>query len=92
MADTKKENMAGWISELMESLRLGATHLDVLLVTNQETIPEQLCYELGNKGFEWEKVCVDDFITNCFEPELVGTILLDTSEIINDEGFGRSMR
>lgn len=85
MADTKKENMAGWISELMESLRLGATHLDVLLVTNQETIPEQLCYELGNKGFEWEKVCVDDFITNCFEPELVGTILLDTSEIINDE-------
>ena len=85
MAETKKQEFTSWMTELMESLRLGETHLDVLLVTNQENLPEQLCYELGNKGFEWEKVCVDDFITHCFEPELVGTILLDTSEVINDQ-------
>lgn len=84
MFDTKILENNEWTNKLFDSLEITAEPADVLFVTNQLTIPKSLCDELDIKGLSSKKVAVDDFLTGMFEPEQTGTIVLDTTDVIED--------
>ena len=57
------------------------TSVDVLFVTNQLRIPNQIQELLGRKGLSWGKVDVDGFAELVNDLETIGTVIVDTTEV-----------
>jgi sigma-B regulation protein RsbU (phosphoserine phosphatase) len=66
---------------LLETMEFEVLCSDVLFVTEQAAVPFQITDHLDNKHHSWAKVSIDDFLEGTYEPENVGTVVLDTSEV-----------
>lgn len=73
--------------------KTATTSVDVLFVTNQLRIPDQIQELLGRKGLSWGKVGVDGFGELVNDVERIGTVFADTTEVSEQQrpGFCRTV-
>ena len=83
MFNSKIFDPDAWQESLVDSLRLNADPVDVLIVTDQQYLPDCLVEQIEEIGLSWQKAPVDDFLTQPFEADQIGTIVLDTSEVLD---------
>jgi serine phosphatase RsbU (regulator of sigma subunit) len=70
-------------TQLLEFTELDVLLVDVLFVTEQAQIPLQIIDRLDEKSCRWRKISVDDFLNDVCSPDSVGTVILDTSEVVS---------
>ena len=61
--------------------KVSTTSVDVLFVTNQLRIPNQIQELLGRKGLSWGKVGIDGFAELVNDMDRIGTVIADTTEV-----------
>lgn len=66
---------------LMDLVDLQTSYIGVLFVTNQLQIPDHICQKLKAQNACWNKVSIDEFLSEAAETKEFGTIVIDTSEI-----------
>jgi len=78
--DTQKGLKMAQIRDLTAN-KTETTSVDVLFVTNQLRIPSQIQELLGQKELSWGKVDVDGFAGLVNDLDSVGTVIVDTTEV-----------
>jgi len=69
------------IESVAEATCVAQAAVDVLFVTNQESLPQGLVRFLDGKGLAWTRLGVDRFADEVRAFESVGTVVLDTTEL-----------
>lgn len=68
-------------SQLLDLSDLKTSYVDVLFVTNQESIPDSVSTRFSSEEIVWDKIGVEDFVNDGETWREFGTVILDTSEI-----------
>jgi len=68
-------------SQLLDLSDLKTSYVDVLFVTDQESIPDSVSTRLSGAEIVWDKIGVEDFVDDGETWRQFGTVILDTSEI-----------
>lgn len=66
---------------LMDLVDLETSCTGVLFVTNQDHIPDAVCQKLEAQNTCWNKVTIDEFLSEAAHTKEFGTIVIDTSQI-----------
>jgi sigma-B regulation protein RsbU (phosphoserine phosphatase) len=66
---------------VLDTIGLDTSYADVLFVTNQERIPQQISSQLESHSVSWKKISVAEFIGDEDNWRDFSTIVLDTSEV-----------
>ena len=61
---------------------------DVIFITNQATIPMQVGGMLQDEGYGWEKIGVEAFVDHFDQLGVIGTVVVDTTEIDDSQKQG----
>ena len=70
-------------TQILETVELDILLVDVLFVTEQTRIPTQIITRLDEKSRRWRKISVDEFLNDVCPADSVGTVILDTSEVVS---------
>ena len=71
--------------QLLNKAALKKSAVDVLFVTDQHRMPVRIADMLTEQGFSWNKISTCDFIGTSDQIRHVGTVLLDTSEVAQED-------
>ncbi|MCK4998178.1 MAG: serine/threonine-protein phosphatase [Anaerohalosphaera sp.] len=66
---------------LLADIGIETSVLDVVFVTNQQTMPSAIRSSLDDKDLVWNKVSIDEFSDMVSQADLIGTVVVDTSEM-----------
>ncbi|MBE0535258.1 MAG: serine/threonine-protein phosphatase [Phycisphaerae bacterium] len=75
------EGIAMQKSQLLDLSDLKVSYVDVLFVTNQESIPDSVSTRLSHEEIIWDKIDVAEFVCDGDMWRAFGTVILDTSEV-----------
>lgn len=67
--------------QLLKDIGIESTTVDVVFVTNQPDMPIQIDLVLVEHGLSFEKIGVEDFADKAESVDLIGTVVIDTTEI-----------
>jgi sigma-B regulation protein RsbU (phosphoserine phosphatase) len=81
-------------SLLLDLSDLKTSYVDVLFVTDQESIPDSVSTRLSGAEIVWDKIGVEDFVGDGETWRQFGTVILDTSEIaqVHCEDLWRTLK
>lgn len=67
--------------QLLKDIGVEPAIVDVVIVTNQQAMPVQIGQVLVDHGFSFEKIALDQFADKIAAVDLIGTVVIDTTEI-----------
>jgi serine phosphatase RsbU (regulator of sigma subunit) len=71
--------------QLLNALGIETSQTEVLFVTNQAQIPAAIIGLLQEKEYTWQSLTIAKFIETTDDIGVIGTIVIDTTEIRDDE-------
>ena len=72
-------------TQFFNAIGIETQSFDVIFITNQPAIPMQVGGMLQDEGYRWEKITVKTFIDHIDQLGIIGTAVLDTTEIDNSQ-------
>jgi len=75
-------------TQFFNTIGIETESTDVIFVTNQLSIPMQVGGMLQDEGYCWDKMNVETFIDHIDQLGVIGTAVVDTTEIEDSQKQG----